>query len=75
MVYTYGPVILWDLNFGSFCEWQHLPDLQAYVSFWVTTVLLFHIYSQTRSSVLVANKLMNSSMKKMIPFVDSIIYS
>ena len=29
--------------FGSFCEWQDLPDLEAYVSFRVTTVLLFHI--------------------------------
>ena len=23
MVYTYGSVILWNLNFGSFCEWRH----------------------------------------------------
>ena len=23
MAYTYGSVILWDLNFGSFCEWRH----------------------------------------------------
>ena len=43
MVYTYGSVILWDLNFGSFCEWRHMPDLEANVAFWVTTVLLFHI--------------------------------
>ena len=42
-LYKYGSVILWDLNFGSFCKWRHMPDLEAYVSFWVTTVLLFHI--------------------------------
>ena len=23
VVYTYGSVILWNLNFGSFCEWRH----------------------------------------------------
>ena len=49
MVYTYGSVILWDLNFGSFCEWWHLPDLEAYVLFQVTTVLLFHILNDNTS--------------------------
>ena len=34
---------LWDVNCRSFCEWWHMPDIEAYVSFWVTTVLLFHI--------------------------------
>ena len=104
-IHNYGSVTLWNLNFGSFCEWRHrfarswsiwvilsdhciivphlndkwffyhklyhpkllwlihivqwyceililvhfasdgtsLPDLEAYESFWVTTVLLFHI--------------------------------
>ena len=30
MVYTYGSVILRDLNFGSFWEWRNLQDLEAY---------------------------------------------
>ena len=29
-IHNYGSVILWDIiNFGSLCEWRHLPDLEA----------------------------------------------
>ena len=110
-MHNYGSVILWNLNFGSFCKWRHkfarswiicvilsdhyiivphlndkwffyhklyhpkllwfihtaqwyceililvhfasdgtsLPDLEAYVSFQVTTALLFHILNDNTS--------------------------